>query len=231
MRRILCVEDAQDQRLLIQSGLADYSLSFAESVREAIRALETGRFSLATIDLLLPDGSGLDVLAFLRNSEKHKYLPVIVLTGKVSLSDKTAAFALGADDYLVKPFDPKELKLRVDAKLRRIEELERRDEVYRLGSLVLNPSEQTVSFAGQDYRRVAFTSLEFRILATLMKKPGLVFTRDSLVDSVWGSGTRISSRTVDSHIAHIRQKIEGSSVTIETVFGTGYKLSESGREL
>ncbi len=223
MKAILCVEDAEDERALLKAGLTGYAVTFASNLRLGLEALEKGHFSLVLLDLQLPDGSGLELLASARGSDRYLNTPIVMLTNHRDFTNKSAAFGLGADGYLEKPCEPREVKLRVDSMLRRFEQIQQDHETIRVGNLLLDVQGQTLKHA-VDSSFIHLTSLEFRILFALARKPGRIFSRDSLIDTAWGGGVTVEARTVDSHIANLRRKIRSTKVNIETVVGAGYKL-------
>jgi two-component system alkaline phosphatase synthesis response regulator PhoP/two-component system response regulator ResD len=151
-------------------------------------------------------------------------VPIIFLTARTSDVDKIAGLRLGADDYVTKPFNPHELVARVDAVLRRSSEREvvSNGNVNRIGALVIDSAARTAEMKG---RRLTLTPKEFDLLATMAGFPGVVLDRDQLLDLVWGTSF-YAARTVDVHIARLREKIKGAGVRIETVWGTGYRLVE-----
>lgn len=226
MKNILCVEDSEDERMLLRAGLSGYNVTFASSLKTGLLAIDRNPFALLLLDLQLPDGSGLDLLAAARGMEKFVNTPIVMLTSNKEFAQKSAAFGLGADGYLEKPCDPREVKLRVDAMIRRFEQLHQEKEVIRIGELLLDVQGQTLKRMS-DSTFIHLTSLEFRILFALAKKPGRVFSRDSLIETAWGGGITVEARTVDSHIANLRRKIGKAGVMIETVVGSGYKLFSS----
>lgn len=218
------MEDAEDEKLLLRAGLTGYVVTFASSVKDAILLLERNSFSLIVLDLTLEDGDGIDVLAAARGMEKYIDIPILILSGSKGLKQKTAAFALGADDYLEKPCDHREIKLRIDAKLRRFEQLSRDKEILRIGGLLLDVQGQTLKREA-DEKAISLTSMEFRILYALAKRPGKIFSRESLIEIAWGGNTVVDTRTVDSHVANLRKKVSAPGLQITTVIGSGYKLS------
>lgn len=230
MKSILCVEDSEEERLLLRAGLAGYAVNFATSVKTGLQALEKGNYSLLILDLLLPDGSGLDLLAAARGLDRYQITPIVMLTSSREFAQKSAAFGLGADGYLEKPCDPREVKLRVDAMIRRFEQLHQEKESLRIGELLLDLQGQTLKRL-TDSSQIHLTSLEFRILFALARKPGRVFSRDALIETAWGGGVTVEARTVDSHIANLRRKTGKAGISIETVVGSGYKLwcEDSGK--
>lgn len=219
MGRVLCVEDGLDTLAILEATLRGHDLRFARSLREAETALGSGDFfHLVLLDIELPDGSGLDLMT--RFAADFEELPVILLTGKTDLSWKAAAFALGAEDFIEKPFAPQELRLRVEAKLRR----EQRRRLLHLGTLTCSLDEQRL-FKGPQREPVDLTTLEFRIFTLLARTPQKIFTRSEILDRVWGSHVAVTERAVDVHVSNLRKKLEGTGVSIEAVVGAGYRLA------
>jgi DNA-binding response OmpR family regulator len=202
-------------------------LTFASSLTQGKQQLERGNFALLLVDLSLPDGTGLDLVSAARSMDKFFNVPILILSGKAELSQKAAAFAFGADDYLTKPYDPRELKIRVDAKVKRFEQSRLSRELLPVGNLVLDRSGRTLHFANDT---IDLTTLEYRIFDAMASRQDRAFNRELLIQTVWGSRTNITVRTVDTHIANLRRKIQQSNVSIQTVFGTGYKLTVTEAE-
>ena len=173
------------------------------------------------LDLMLPDGDGLNILARLRPSAATADLPIMIVTAKDTEIDTVVALDGGADDYLTKPFGMMELVSRCKALLRRARRLAKPDDTLRVGNLELSVSRHEVSLDG---KAVALTLREFELLAYLMARPGIVCTRESLLQHVWGWDFDGGSRTVDVHVQTLRSKLEGSEAAIETVRGVGYRL-------
>ncbi len=173
------------------------------------------------LDLMLPDGDGLNILARLRSSAATADLPIMIVTAKDTEIDTVVALDGGADDYLTKPFGMMELVSRCKALLRRARRLAKPDDTLRVGNLELSVSRHEVSLDG---KAVALTLREFELLAYLMARPGIVCTRESLLQHVWGWDFDGGSRTVDVHVQTLRSKLEGSEAAIETVRGVGYRL-------
>ena len=183
----------------------------------ALRSARTGRPDLVVLDLSLPGLDGLDVARSLR---REREVPIIMLTARTEESDKLVGLELGADDYLTKPFSPKELVARVRAVLRRAEGAASPSDVIRVGSDVeLDVPRMEARFAG---RRVDLTKSEFQIVSAMARQPGRVFTRSQLLDAVRGVAFESYERAIDAHIKNIRRKV--GARYIETVFGVGYKL-------
>lgn len=177
--------------------------------------------SLILLDIMLPEEDGLHILKRLRSSPATARLPVIMLTAKGTEYDKVIGLDQGADDYVTKPFGIMELMARIRAALRHSSGAPESDKVLTYGTLFLNPTRHSVRV--QD-REINLTLKEFQVLELLMQHPQTVFTRDQLLNVVWGYEFDGASRTVDVHIRTLRQKLEEAGTYIETVRGVGYKL-------
>jgi two-component system alkaline phosphatase synthesis response regulator PhoP len=188
-----------------------------EAALEAVRRLNP---HLVVLDLMLPRLDGFEVCRRLR--AENNPVAIIMLTARDEDIDKILGLEIGADDYLTKPFNPRELVARVKAILRRAERLTRTDaKTVTLGDLSVDPIRREARIAAQ---ALDLRTQEFELLFTLAGQPGRVFTREQLLQQAWGFDFYGQTRTVDVHIAHLRKKLSGSSVTIETVTGIGYKL-------
>ncbi|HUJ90668.1 MAG TPA: response regulator transcription factor [Syntrophorhabdales bacterium] len=177
---------------------------------------------LVILDLMLPDADGFEVCKYLRKTDKLVSVPIIMLTARVGETDKILGLELGADDYVTKPFSPSELVARVKAVLRRREP--RKEDVERIdieGILSLDLQRHEVSVKG---KKVELTSTEFRILQMLASKKGWVFSRDKILDYLWGNEKTVVDRTVDVHIKHLREKLGAGAKLIKNIRGVGYKL-------
>ena len=198
-----------------------YRVEPAYDGSEALRKARELKPDLLVLDIMMPGEDGLQVC---RALSRPGGVPIIFLTARTSDVDKIAGLRLGADDYVTKPFNPHELVARVDAVLRRAGDRETASngDVNRIGALVIDSSARTAEMAG---RRLTLTPKEFDLLATMAGFPGVVLDRDQLLDLVWGTSF-YAARTVDVHVARLREKIKGAGVRIETVWGTGYRLVE-----
>ena len=183
------------------------------------RAVEEKKPQLALLDIMLPEEDGISVLRWLRSRTDTAALPIIMLTAKASEYDKVAGLDAGADDYIPKPFGTMELISRIKALLRRTKT---EDRVYTAGNVVLNPKAHTVKAEGKE---VALTLKEFEMLYLMLKNRGTVFSRDRLLEEIWGYDYDGENRTVDVHIKTLRTKLGDSGAIIETVRGVGYKIS------
>jgi len=188
-----------------------------------IRFVSREKPALAILDIMLPDADGLQICASLKRETDWRAIPVILLTAKAEETDRVVGLELGADDYVVKPFSPRELVARVKAVLRRSESRLPAPSPGRLriGRIQIDPEKYEVSAAG---RPVSLTSSEFRILHLLASRPGRVYSRDEILDHLWGNEKAVIDRTVDVHIKNLREKLGKSGECIVNVRGIGYKM-------
>lgn len=221
MYRILCVEDSEDTILLLEHALKGHQVVFARTVREALNYVEKDMFDLFLIDIELPDGTGLEFVA--RLPVNLKDLPILFLSGRQDFSAKVSAFSLGADDFVPKPFHAEELKLRIDARLRKKAARAGQGGTFTIGDLVCSPQEQRIARNG-DNKSIELTSLEFRIFRLLTTTPNRIYQREEILNKVWSGCVAVTDRTVDVHVSNLRKKLTGSKVKIETVIGMGYRV-------
>ncbi len=198
-----------------------YNVLNAGDGQEALQLIEKRRPDLVVLDIMLPGLDGWEVCRRLRQGGND--VPIIMLTARGEDVDRIVGLELGADDYMVKPFNPRELVARVKAVLRRTEGEAPAGEVLRIGQLEIAADRREVRVAGAD---VKLRTKEFDLLLALAERPGFVFSRDQLLDRVWNYDYAGGTRTVDVHVARLRDKLEGSGVRIETVWNVGYKLIE-----
>ena len=215
---ILLVEDEEDIAALVRAYLErdGFRVLWAMRGTEGLAELERNDVRLAILDLQLPDADGFDICRAIRTSSR---LPVVMLTARDEAVDRVTGLELGADDYVTKPFSPRELTARVRAVLRRVEPDET-DDRLRAGDVELDRKARTATVAGAE---VELTGREFDLLWHLAARPGIVVTRSQLLDRVWGIEFPGGTRTVDVHVGQLRQKL-GRPKLIRTVRGTGYKV-------
>ena len=227
MKRILVVDDEPKIVALARDYLehAGFSVRIAHDGRSALAAARGERPDLIVLDLGLPEIDGLDVARTLRGESS---VPIVMLTGRSDESDKLVGLEIGADDYVTKPFSPKDLVARVRAVLRRTERPQQSTDIVRAGDVVLDLPRMRVTVDGR--RVVELTPTEFELLATLAREPGRVFTRAQLLDAVHGVAFESYERAIDAHIKNIRRKLEPEPATpryVLTVYGVGYRFAES----
>ncbi len=224
MSRILVIEDEQDLGTLLEYNLrADgHEAEVVRSGAAGVSKARTWKPDLILLDLMLPDIAGGEVARLLREGEPRR-TPIIMVTARGEESDRVKGLELGADDYVVKPFSVKELLLRVKAVLRRHAE-EPAGEARKLakGAIQLDVERHEVRVSDKP---VVLTALEFRLLRTFLERPGRVQTRETLLSDVWGIDADITTRTVDTHIKRLREKLGPAGDVIETIRGVGYKLT------
>ena len=220
--KILIVEDETDVADLLAHHLkgAGFSVEIANNGRTALSAVKNQPPSLVVLDLMLPEMSGLDLCRILKSDPRTSKIAVVMLSAKIEEIDRVLGFELGADDYVVKPFSPREFVLRIRAILRRRSQVD--EELLRVGELVLDRSRHEVK-AGD--RVIECTATEFKLLMILMERQGRVQARDRLLSDVWGYDSIIDTRTVDTHMRRLRDKLGAFGKYIETVRGFGYRLA------
>jgi two-component system, OmpR family, phosphate regulon response regulator PhoB len=221
---ILIVEDERDLLDTLDYNLQreGYRTRCAATGSEAIAfAKERPLPDLVVLDLMLPDIPGTEVCRSLRANEETRHVPVIMLTAKGEEIDRVVGFEMGADDYVTKPFSVRELALRVRAILRRAHAPEPEGEYLDFGRLRVDTTAHRCWVTGEE---VQLTALEFKLLTTLMKRRGRVQTREVLLTDVWGFSADVTTRTVDTHVKRLRQKIGDAGVYIETLRGVGYRF-------
>jgi two-component system, OmpR family, alkaline phosphatase synthesis response regulator PhoP len=226
MKQILVVDDEPEIARIVRDYLAaaGFGVTVAADGESALAAARAGRPDLVILDLGLPRRDGLDVLRELRRAGD---VPVVVLTARGEETDRIVGLELGADDYVVKPFSPKELVARVRAILRRIDAGAETDETIRIADLEIDVPRMRVTVGD---RPIDLTPTEFQLLATLARQPGRVFTRGQLLDALHGVAFESYERAIDAHVKNIRRKIEPSPAEpryIQTVYGVGYRFADA----
>jgi two-component system phosphate regulon response regulator PhoB len=225
MKRILVVEDEPAIREMLGFSLTKAGFRFEEAVdaEQALLAIAARPPDLVLLDWMLPGMSGVDLARRLRSEELTAALPIIMLTARSEENDRVRGLETGADDYVAKPFSPRELIARIQAVLRRTRP-ETDEKSIKIGGLTLNPVDYRVQ-AGDDDIELAPT--EFRLLSFFMSHPDRVYSREQLLDHVWGRGIYVEERTVDVHIRRLRKALAAFNYDrfIQTVRGAGYRFS------
>ncbi len=230
VKHILVIEDDPDIVELLRYNLEreSYRVTSAVTGAEGLAELQRERPDLVILDLMLPEISGFEVCRRLRKASETGNLPVIMLTARSEEADVIAGIELGADDYIKKPFSPRELVARVGAVLRRARPVEApaasiEDETLEFGDLTIDPASHRVQRAGED---LPVTHLEFKLLHYLASRPRRVFSREQLLDRVWGRDKYITLRSVDVYVRRLRQKLDvsGNPSLLKTVRGAGYRF-------
>lgn len=223
---ILVVDDEEDIQDLLEFNLKSegYKVLKATTGEEGLALAQTRSPDLVLLDLMLPGIQGLDICRILKNDNRTKFIPVLMITAKGEEVDVVRGLEIGADDYITKPFSPSVVSARVKGVLRRI----RRGPVdtgsmIRVENILINPGKREV-LVGDD--RVDLTNTEFKVLHLFARQPGWVFTRDQIVQAVHGDGYPVTDRSVDVQIVGLRKKLNDSGNLIETVRGVGYRFKE-----
>jgi len=188
-----------------------------------LRYLDRQRPDLIILDLILPDVDGFEICKYLRSNKEFASLPIIMLTAKGDETDRVVGLELGADDYITKPFSVKELIARVKAVLRRLEAPQKIQRLEIGGRLVIDQEKHEVLVDGE---KIELTSTEFKILGLLASSKGRVFTRDQILDYLWGQEKAVVDRTIDVHIRNLREKLGKAAAFIKNIRGVGYKIEE-----
>ncbi len=223
--KILVVEDEAPVRDMIcfALGKADYDCYSAKDAEEARRTIVESPPDLILMDWMLPEMSGIELTRELKGDDLTREIPVIMLTARGEEDDKVRGLECGAEDYVTKPFSPRELVARIRVILRRVAP-DVTEEIIQAGKLLLNPASHRVEYAGQE---VTLGPTEFKLLHYFMTHPDKVYSRPRLLDRVWGTNVYIEERTVDVHVRRLRMALEPFAVDnmIQTVRGAGYRFS------
>ena len=222
--KILIVEDEKDIQELLSYNLKKegFKVSLSDNGEDALKKIREGEFNLLILDLMMPGIQGLELCKILKSSEDTSYIPIIMLTAKSDEMDKVLGLEVGADDYVTKPFSPRELIARIKAVLRRTQEKSLKKQVLTIGDLEINTDTYQVTRRGKN---IKLSATEFKLFLYLVQKKGRVFNRDMLLDAVWKDESYVEPRTVDVHIRRLRAQIEDDPSNpkyIRTRRGIGY---------
>jgi len=229
MPSILVIEDEPDLRDVLDFNLrqAGHEVQLAGRAGEGLKAAKQRLPDLVILDLMLPDRPGTDVCRELRGDPATRAIPIMMLTARGEEIDRVVGFELGADDYVTKPFSMRELLLRIQAILRRAKGEVEESTVVRFGRLKIDKAAHRVWV---DDHEIELTSLEFKLLVMLHERKNRVQTRESLLEEVWGLASDITTRTVDTHVKRLREKLGEAADYIETVRGAGYRFADEPGE-
>lgn len=226
MTKVLIIEDDSDIRELLQYHLAAEGWDTMQCAAgdEAVAAARAYRPDVMILDLMLPGMNGVEVCKACKADMQLASMAILMLTARSEEVDRIVGFEVGADDYVTKPFSPRELVLRVKSMLRRGSHSEV-GKVLRVGSIVLDEQRFCVTVHETE---VKLTAIEFRLLQYFLQRPGLVASRDQLLNDVWGYDAALTTRTVDTHVKRLREKLGAGGDVIETVRGVGYRVRAEG---
>jgi len=228
--RVLVVEDEHDLATVLAYNLRADGLEVvtAETAADAYREIAKGSLDLIILDLMLPDASGLDICRRVRSDPATRDVPIIIASARSEEVDRVVGLELGADDYVVKPYSVREVVLRTRVALRRVDSTPSPpSEVVEFGVLKIDRAAHRVFVSGQE---VTLTALELRLLLTLLDRKNRTQSRDTLLLDVWQLNTVIESRTVDTHVKRLREKLGPAAAYIRTVRGVGYRFASSPDE-
>lgn len=223
--RILLVDDEPDLLELVRVNLhaEGFEVETAEGGREALASLRRNPPDLVVLDWMLPDISGTEICRRVRQDSALAALPIIMLTARADEMDRVVGLELGADDYVTKPFSPRELALRVRAVLRRRKPGDQIARPLAHRGLAIDPDRHRCTVEGAD---ITLTAKEFELLRNLMERHGRVMTRERLLEAVWGSDVVVTTRTIDTHMKRLREKLGPAGSLIETIRGVGYRFAD-----
>lgn len=225
-KNILLVEDSKEIYQMVLQSLTDgiINLDWSIDMQKAKTLLSQKPYDLVLLDIQLPDGNGMELCSHIQ--VKHPETSIFFLTSNTDLSQKVMGFSAGADDYITKPFNPLELKARVDAKLKKVQVLKNSSNVLEWNEIKINKESQQVHIeAGSGFELIDLTALEFKLLLYFANRPGAVIERDTILNDIWGQDIHVYSRSVDTHVSKLRKKLGPVSSIIESVHGAGYKFS------
>lgn len=224
-QKILVVDDEPDAVELLEFNLrqAGYEVASAENGSDALTKAKNVQPDLIVLDVMIPEIDGLEVCKILRRDPATSSIPIIMLTAKAAEIDRVLGLELGADDYVTKPFNIRELQLRIKGLLRRVQTTEEQADTVRVGILTLDIPRHMVLVNGE---KIDLTSTEFKLLTLLAQRKGRVQSRETLLRDVWEYDNLIDTRTVDTHMRRLREKLGAAARYLDTVRGVGYRFVE-----
>src|SRR5206468_1117223 len=225
MTKILVIDDEPDAVELVEFNLrsAGYEVVTAADGAEALKKAKAHAPDLVVLDVMLPEVDGLEVCKMLRRDPATSAIPIIMVTAKAAEIDRILGLELGADDYITKPFSPRELVLRVKKMLQRGQAADDKKDTFKFGDLLIDNPRHLVSWRGN---RIELTATEFKLLTVLAQRRGRVQSREQLLRDVWEYNSLIDTRTVDTHMRRLRQKLGAAAKYLDTVQGVGYRFVE-----
>jgi len=224
-KKILVIEDEKDIQELLQLYLKreGYDVHISKDGETGLRKASQERYDLILLDLMLPQVDGLEICRSLRSRPQTADIPIIMITAKVEESDRIVGLEMGADDYITKPFSPREVLARVKAIFRRLEKPKAKEVRQEYGGIALDHSRHEVTYQGKSH---SLTTKEFKLLEFFLGNRGRVLSRDILLNEIWGYDYFGTTRTVDVHVAHLRHKFRVLNKSLISIKGLGYKLQE-----
>lgn len=224
--KMLIVEDSEEYQEILTRTFGDHDVQCVSSAEEATLALVDGDYDVILVDINLPRKDGYSLITEIQANPEMTDVTVMCLTGRKETTDKVTAFSLGADDYITKPFDPIELRARVEAKLKKSARRKQKEMKTVVGNIEIDHVRHRVSVQETDRQReIIVTQTEFKLLSCLARRPEQVYTRDQLLVTAWGDDARVLDRVVDAYVCTLRKKLGTTSHKIKAVTGVGYKLT------
>lgn len=226
MISVLLIDDSPEIHEIVKSSLGSiYNIVWASNLQSGQQEIERHKFDLILLDLELPDGNGMDFFIQIQPQLMTLGTPLFFLTANSDISSKILGFSMGADDYIVKPFSPLELRARAEARLRKQELIKNQVSVLSWRDIRINKDSQDVYVNNNgQFEKIKLTATEFKILLLFANKPNLVIPRDEILNSVWGQDVFVDPRSVDTHVSKLRKKLGPVSHLVESIHGTGYKF-------
>jgi len=227
MYKLLLIEDSEESKDLVCYALGSaFEVTWASSLEKAFKSIGENQCDIILLDVGLPDGDGFRFFSQILNDNRFKKIPVIFLTAKDGISDKVLGFTLGADDYIVKPFQAAELRARVEMRLKKYHSQQNEGQIFIKGNMEINLGAQR-AFLLIDKKKIdlQLTPLEFKLLTLLASHNDQVFSRNQLLDQVWGQETHLTDRCIDTHIYSLRKKLGEFGGYIQAIYGEGYRFS------
>lgn len=226
---VLLVDDSEDTYAMMRSVVGNgVHLIWAETLASAWKIIGSEMLSLILLDIELPDGNGIDLCSQLYGRGVLAKTPIFFLTSHGDLSERVMGFTAGADDYIVKPFVPIELRARIEAKLRKVEAQRKHSNVLKWKEIEINRNRQEVQIlTDAGVKKVDLTSLEFKLLLYFAANAENVLSRDEVLDEIWGKDVHVYSRSVDTHVSKLRKKLGAAGHVIKSVHGSGYRFCPS----
>lgn len=227
MITILCIDDTPEVQIMVRRTFSpSANVISAETLHDGYEKISKNHIDLILLDLTLPDGEGFQFFNKIKEDSSYTEIPIIILSAKNKIQDKVMGFHLGAEDYIVKPFDPAELKIRVETRIKRNQVAKDHESIFIIGNMSINHLEQkTIIQKDNTDHVIELTTTEFKILSYLCKHKDQVISREQIINSAWKHGFNVSDRTIDSHISRIRKKIADSDHNIQAIQGVGYKIA------
>lgn len=225
MACVLLIEDELANQMIVKSALAPHQVLIAKNLQEARQTLDSNRVDLILLDVQLPDGDGFSFFMEIQSQISEQEIPVVFLTGRNQETDKVTGYTLGADDYVTKPIHPMVFKALIEGKLRKRILNQSKSKMFQKDGFSFDLDRQRVTFENKGQAQsLELTTLEFKLLLYLLKHKDHVLSREQLIQDVWGGSLNISDRTIDTHMSHLRKRLVGTSLAVQSVYGAGYKL-------